>query len=287
MYAITGITGQVGGAVATSLLQRGLKVRAIVRDQNKGRAWEKEGCEIALADFSDAAALAVAFSNVAGVFVMIPANFAPSPGFPEARAVLASLQKALSAARPPNIVCLSSIGAHRPSGLGLITQLNMLEHTLQHSAPSVSFLRPGWFMENCVWDVPPAKASGEIPSFLFPLDKPIPVVATADIGRIGAETLAQSWSGQRVIEIEGPQPVSPNDVARAFSNALGRPVRAAPVPRVQWETLFRNQGTAYPNPRIEMLDGFNSDWICFQGSPAEHVTGRIDLLSVIQSLVAK
>jgi NAD(P)H dehydrogenase (quinone) len=43
----------------------------------------------------------------------------------------------------------------------------------------IVFLRPAWFMENSSWDVAPARAQGIIPSFLQPLDKPVPMVATA------------------------------------------------------------------------------------------------------------
>ena len=37
MYAITGITGKVGGAVARTLLAADRRVRAVVRDAGKGR----------------------------------------------------------------------------------------------------------------------------------------------------------------------------------------------------------------------------------------------------------
>jgi uncharacterized protein YbjT (DUF2867 family) len=37
MYAVTGITGKVGGTVAQTLLATGKKVRAVVRDEAKGR----------------------------------------------------------------------------------------------------------------------------------------------------------------------------------------------------------------------------------------------------------
>jgi uncharacterized protein YbjT (DUF2867 family) len=37
MYAVTGITGKVGGAVASALLDAGQSVRAIVRDEEKGK----------------------------------------------------------------------------------------------------------------------------------------------------------------------------------------------------------------------------------------------------------
>ena len=46
MFAITGITGQVGAAVARSLLSAGQTVRAVVRDRAKGAPWEKMGCDI-------------------------------------------------------------------------------------------------------------------------------------------------------------------------------------------------------------------------------------------------
>ena len=50
MFAVTGITGQVGGAAARTLLDTGLSVRAVMRDTAKGAAWKQRGCEIALAD---------------------------------------------------------------------------------------------------------------------------------------------------------------------------------------------------------------------------------------------
>jgi NAD(P)H dehydrogenase (quinone) len=49
MFAITGVTGKVGGAVARSLLAQGHKVRAVVRDAEKGRSWSAQGCDIAIA----------------------------------------------------------------------------------------------------------------------------------------------------------------------------------------------------------------------------------------------
>ncbi len=54
MYAITGITGKVGGAVARTLLAADQSVRAVVRDAGKGRSWAEEGCEVALAEMEDA-----------------------------------------------------------------------------------------------------------------------------------------------------------------------------------------------------------------------------------------
>ena len=98
MYAIMGITGQVGGAAARALLKDGKQVRGIVRDKAKAAEWAKQGVELVTADAGDAHSLEAAFRGMEGVFVMIPPFFAPEPGFPEARALAASLGQALGAA---------------------------------------------------------------------------------------------------------------------------------------------------------------------------------------------
>ena len=54
MYAVTGITGKVGGVVARTLLAARLPVRAVVRDADKGWPWAKQGCEVAIASIADA-----------------------------------------------------------------------------------------------------------------------------------------------------------------------------------------------------------------------------------------
>src|SRR5258705_9892594 len=97
MYAIMGITGQIGGIVARSLLADGQRVRAIVRDAGKGRAWVERGCEAAVANIEDAASLGAAFQGASGVFVLVPSNFDPAPGFPEAHAIGVALRDALDA----------------------------------------------------------------------------------------------------------------------------------------------------------------------------------------------
>jgi NAD(P)H dehydrogenase (quinone) len=286
MYAVMGITGQVGSAVAESLLAKGKKIRAIVRNPEKAAAWKARGAEIAVAESTDAAALTQAFQNVEGVFAMNPPYFAPARNFPETRAVVASIREALLAAAPPKAVYLSSVGAQQESGLGLITSLHILEEELRQLPIPGAFLRAAWFMENSVWDVPSAR-QGKLFSFLQPLDKTFPMVATADIGRAAAETLLQSWTGQRFLEIAGPKRYSPNDVTAAFAQVLKQPVESVVVPRATWQDTFVSQGTAPDRTayRIEMLDGFNSGWIDFGAPGTERFTGNVTLEEVLTTLI--
>jgi NAD(P)H dehydrogenase (quinone) len=287
MYAILGISGQVGGATARTLLAKGAKVRGIVRDPEKARGLARDGVELSRADAGDAAALEAALKGVEGAFVMIPPYFAPAPGFPEARAVIASIRRALATARPPKVVYLSSIGAQHDHGVGLITTLHILEREMGTLPIPGAFLRPAWFMENSVWDVASARDQGEIASYLQPLDRKFPMIATADIGRAAAETLLENWSGRRTIELEGPERYSPNDSAAAFAKLLGRAVRAKIVERSQWEAQFESQGTPRERnePRIEMLDGFNSGWIEFAREGTEYRKGVVTLEEGLRTLV--
>jgi uncharacterized protein YbjT (DUF2867 family) len=227
MFAVTGITGNVGGEVARNLLAAGQPVRGVVRETRKGEAWAKRGCDLVEADIRDAAALTAAFKGAAGVFVLVPPNFDPSPDFREARALAAALRSALDAARPGRVVYLSTIGAQATRS-NLLTQHSIIEQVLGELSIPICFLRPGWFMENSSWDVAPAARNGVFPSFLQPLDKPVPMVATADIGRVAADLIQTTWSGRSVVELEGPHRVTPEEIAATFADLLGRPVRTAP-----------------------------------------------------------
>jgi uncharacterized protein YbjT (DUF2867 family) len=286
MFAVTGITGQVGGVVARLLLAAGHDVRAVVRDAAKGEVWAKQGCEVALADVNDQQALQHAFEGTEGVFVLLPPTFDPTPGFPEARKTIATVRDALAVAKPSKVVVLSTIGAQATQP-NLLNQLQILEQELGTLPMPVAFLRAAWFIENAAWDVAPARDSGIVPSFLQPLDKPVPMVATADIGRVAAELLRESWTGRRIVELEGPQRISPDMIAASFARLLGRDVGMTVVPRDTWEDLFRAQGMTNPTPRMQMIDGFNEEWICFEGAENEVRKGRVPLDTVLQSLIEK
>ena len=284
MHAITGITGNVGGALARTLLAAGQRVRAVVRDACKGRSWAEKGCEVAFAELEDAAALFAAFNEVDGVFILPPPEFDPAPGFPEARAFITSVKTALEAARPRKVVCLSTVGA-QATHPNLLTQRTLMEQELRELRLPVTFLRPAWFMDNFAWDVASAQDSGVIASFLQPLDKPFPMIATADVGRVAAELIQEDWNGCRVVELEAAHRITPNEVAATFAKILGHPVRVAAVPRETWGSLFKSQGMKNPTPRIQMLDGFNEGWIEFERGESGSIKGKVTLEMVLRGLI--
>jgi NAD(P)H dehydrogenase (quinone) len=285
MFAVTGITGKVGAAVARSLLSADQPVRAVVRDRSSSAPWAQLGCDIAVADLSDTEALTAAFAGTAGVFAMLPPVFDPAPGFPEATGFINSLRTALARAKPARVVALSSVGADAPQP-NLLNVLALMEGALRSLLMPVAFLRAAWFMENAAWDIDAARR-GLIQSYLQPLDRTVPMVSTDDVGRAAAALLQERWEGKRAIELEGPQRVSPNALAAAFAKALGRPVHAEIVPRVQWESIFRAQGMRNPTPRIQMIEGFNAGWIDFADRGAHARKGSISIEQAITTLIQR
>lgn len=276
MFTVMGITGRVGGGVAENLLAAGKKVRGVVRNAEKAKSWAERGVELLESAYDDASGLAKAFAGAEGVFAMIPPDFAPAPGMPDQKRTIAAVRSALETAKPGKAVFLSSIGSEQPSGLGLITSTHLLEEATRSLGIPVAYLRAGSFMENWMGALDHIRSTGEMPFFYAPLERKYPLVATRDIGLAGAQVLQENWTGERVLEVDGPKGgTDMYEVAAAFGKALGREVKAVQLPEVAWQGVLEAMGT--PADRtglyIEMVKSFNSGWIHFGNPDTEKFYG--------------
>ena len=273
MFFVAGINGQVGGATARQLLERGEQVRALVRNPEKAAGWSQKGVEVRGGDLNDAVAVAASLEGVKGAFLMMLPTMAPAPGFPEAQATIASYIKALSKTPPPLLAVLSSFGSQQDSGLGNITSTHMLEEALKDVPfPSV-FVRPGSFIENYTYGLKQAEATGSFDIFLAPTSRAVPMAATEDIGHEIARLLAEGWEGKKIVEL-GTR-ISPNELAKALGEVLGKQVQVRATPREQWAAAFGYMGVPQGStgPYEEMIDSINSGWIDFGAPGAEQVGG--------------
>ncbi|MGH8199239.1 MAG: NAD(P)H-binding protein, partial [Steroidobacteraceae bacterium] len=173
------MTGKVGGATATHLLAQGKRVRGLVRDRAKAAGWMDRGVELVDGDWNDAGAIEQALEGVDGAFVMLPAVWAPSPDFKEAKSVIANYVEALTKAPTPRVVALSSIGANRTSGLGVVTALSLLEQGFRDLALPIAYVRAGAFFENCLYGVHVAQG-GALPVYYNPTKRKSSLIATND-----------------------------------------------------------------------------------------------------------
>jgi NAD(P)H dehydrogenase (quinone) len=286
MIAITGITGRIGGRLADQLLDRGIGVRAVVRNPQKGEEWKKKGCQVVVAQPTDREALTRAFTGAEAVFILPAPTFDPQPDFAEAYTAMTAHRDAVRAANVERVLYLSTVGAQARQ-TNLLSQHTIGEGVFGELSAPVTFLRPAWFLENAAWDIPSAREAGVMHSFLNPLDRPLPMVSVRDISRLAADLILEKWEGKRVVELEGPARVSPKDLARTLAKAMGRTVNVQAVPRESWEGLFVSQGMVNPYPRIRMLDGFNEGWIDFEGEENVIRKGKTTAERIIQELIEK
>ena len=280
MFLVTGITGKVGGATARHLLARGKRVRALVRDRAKAATWTDQGVELLDGDWNDAAAIERALKGVDGAFVMLPTVWAPSPDFKEAKGVIANYVEALTKAPPPRVVALSSMGANRTSGLGMITALSLLEQGFRDLASPIAFVRAGGFFENFLYGLHVAQG-GTLPVYYNPTNRKSTMVATNDVGAEVATLLAgPAWSGQRIIELGSM--VSADEVAAQLGEVMKLDVKAFAVPRAEWPAAFEQFGIpkGQTGPAEAMYEAVNAGWMVLGLEGTEHVAGTMSARAV-------
>ncbi|MDN5284721.1 MAG: hypothetical protein JWR38_995 [Mucilaginibacter sp.] len=287
MYAITGITGHVGSETARILLANNQPIRGVFRNLTKAAGWRNNGAEIAIAELHDAQALEAAFKHTTGIFVMTPPLFESPDPMADHDQMLMALSSAIEKTKPTKVVYLSSIGAHLPTGTGAIKKLYDMEQAFKKLPVATVGIRAGWFMENFVGGIRQAKQTGQLPSFLNPTNMPVPMVAAKDIGKLVAHLLQQSWTGHRIIELEGPCLYSANDVASILSGQLNQSISTRLIAVSDYQATYQSYGATPAAAALmaEMNNGFNNSHIVFEETGCEHVLGDTLLEDALNSYI--
>ena len=288
MHVVFGATGQTGSAVADALLEKNQSVRVVLRSDKTAAAWRAKGADVAFADLSDLAAMTHAMGNADAVYAMNPPAYSVADMFAVARGIGERYVAAIKNSGAQKVVLLSSIGSQQASGTGNILTTHILETMFGNLAIPVAFLRASAFLENWSSVAQIAAEQGILPSFYVPLERKIPMVCVADIGRAVAQAMTADWTGKRIIELHGAADYSPNDVAAAFAAALGRDVQAVAVPESEWRATMSRFGFSPEavNRYSEMMSGFNSGHIVFEGgSHVQTVKGQTMIADVIGKLI--
>ncbi|WP_052340992.1 NmrA family NAD(P)-binding protein [Salinarimonas rosea] len=265
MFLVTGLTGNTGAAVADTLLAAGAPVRALVRDLDRAAPWAARGVDLVRGDATSADDLAAAMEGVSGAYVLAPPAYAADDVVGAVASVGRATREAIERARPERLVFLSSEGAQVPVGTGVIRSLHAVEAMLAGAPTRLTFLRAAYFQENWLSVLPLAAAQGILPSMLD-LARPQRMVATADIGRVAAETLLAD-APPALIELAGPRDYAPADVAAAAARVLGRPVAPVAPPRAAWEGIFQEAGLRPGASALmaQMYDGIASGVVAMSG----------------------
>jgi uncharacterized protein YbjT (DUF2867 family) len=225
LIAVTGATGQQGGAVARGLLASGWKVRALTRDPYKpsALALAAAGAEIVPGDMDNQAELAAAFQGAHGVFSV--QNFwLPNVGTVGEIRQGKQVADTAKAAGVSHLI-YSSVGAAQ-RGMGqahFASKWEIEKHIHALDIPHTIF-RPVAFMDNYNWQRAQI-TNGVFTGMGLRAEKEVQIIAAEDIGVFVALAFEnpQEFLGQ-TIELAGDE-MTETQIAETFAKVIGRPVR--------------------------------------------------------------
>jgi len=246
LIAVTGATGQQGGAVAKKLLADGWKVRALTRDASKPAAQELKalGAELAAGDMDNRVELDAAFKGAYGVFSV--QNFwLPNVGFDGEIKQGKNIADAAKAADVEHLVYSSVGSAHRGMGQKHFESKWIIEQYIHSLDIPYSILRPVAFFENFNWERANI-LNGTFNAIGLRPEKERQLIAVEDIAVFVALSFAnpEQYLG-RTIELAG-NALTESQIAETFAKVIGRPV-----------TLTMPSGDAGRRSEEEMVARFN------------------------------
>lgn len=248
---VLGATGQQGGSVAAALRAAGWSVRALVRhpEAPAARALHEMGVNVVPGDLHDVATLASAMTGVYGVFSMQPSSGQRGSGISDADEVRLGVGVADAAADAgvAHLVYTSSNAAGAVTGIGHFESKTRIENHVNGLPIGTTVVRPATFME-ILLDPAFGLSEGQLTFFMRP-DQRMQFIAVDDIGALVAAVFADrgTFAG-RTMQLAGDS-LTGDELAVAFSSALGRPVsyRRFPDDTLRDQDLLRRLADAVDN----------------------------------------
>ena len=219
---VTGVTGLVGGLVARSLVARGVGIRALVRDLERGRmALLGMDVEIVTGDFDRPETVAAAASGCEGMFLV------SSDGDRHVEKEITAARSAIEAGVTHIVKLSSSDAGQRPYAWS--TAHAEIEEAIGQMDVGYSFLRPHYFMKNFFSLLKVVSASASNDNQAVTLEAPagdgtIGAIDAYDIGECAAELLASRAPIGTHALLTGPENIPMTRVAEAFGAALNRDI---------------------------------------------------------------
>jgi uncharacterized protein YbjT (DUF2867 family) len=211
---LTGATGTVGSLVTEKLVERGARVRALVRDREAARARLGAGVELVAGDLMDPTSLPAALE---GVDVASLAT-APGPAMAEQEGNFAD---AAVAAKLPRLVHLMGFGSSLAPDEALFAWKLAGAARVAESGIPATVLQPNVFMSNLLWDAP-AVQQGTISSIMA--DGRLSLIDPDDVADLTVAALTDERHAGSTWEVGGPEALSYDEIAATFSKVLDRPV---------------------------------------------------------------
>lgn len=231
MILLTGVTGKIGGETARQLLDKGVPLRALVRDEAKAAHLKAAGVELVVGDIADAKIVSKALTGVDKAFLLLP-NGEHQEAHEKQFTDLAR------AAGIKHLVKLSSMEAVAAAKTPIPRAHWAVEEYIRASGLAWTMVKPNFFMQNLLGSARTIKEQGK---FFLPMGAGTTGMADArDIGAVCAEVLTGAGHAGKSYEITGPEVLTFLEVADRFTEVLGKKVEYVPMPMAQFRERMTN-----------------------------------------------
>ncbi len=226
---VTGATGNQGGAVASALLDRGHKVRALTRntESSSSRMLAERGTEIVLGNLDNIESVSRALQGV-DTFYLMGTPFEAGVDAETRQGI--ALVDAANAANVGHLVYGSVANADRNTQIPHFDSKYKVEQHINSLAIPYTISAPVFFMDNAIapWSIDALK-QGKVMQAM-PADRPLQQISVKNIGEFTASIIdrREAVFGQR-FDIAGDELTS-DEAAAILSEKTSRTIRFESFP---------------------------------------------------------
>jgi uncharacterized protein YbjT (DUF2867 family) len=245
MILVIGATGMLGSEICRRLSERGESVRALARvtsDGAKVQGLKNLGAEVVLGDLKDRASLDAACRGMTTVISTASTTLSRQPDDSIGRVDQDGQLQLVDAARQAGVGQFIYVSFSRNLDVDcpLSTAKRTVERHLQASGMTYTILRPSFFVE--VWLSPALgfDVSKGTARLFGSGQQPISWISLGDVAEFAVRCVGHAAARNAVIELGGPEALSPDEVVRTFERVTGRRFETEHVPEAaleaQWQT---------------------------------------------------
>lgn len=212
MCLVTGATGEIGSRVVRQLLERSIRVRVLVRREEKARALFGDRVDLSVGDLASPDSLRAATQGMHTVFLV---NVGPD--IPQRDRLAATISRERGVRK---IVKLSSLDVEQGLAIGAWHEKG--EAAIREIGIPFTFVRPTGFMSNLLAWAPSIKEDGVVRSSTA--DGRRPFIHSEDIASVCVAALLSDEYAGKALPITGPESLTFSEATDIIGEAIGKPL---------------------------------------------------------------
>jgi NAD(P)H dehydrogenase (quinone) len=286
MILITGANGHLGGATIDFLLKKNpdIKIKALVRSEEKGKELKSKGVEIAIGDYTDYDSLVKAMKDVDSL-LLVSSSTLGNRHTQHANVINTAKQAGVK-----HIVYTSVLKANPNSKFTIAIDHVNTEKDIKESGINYTIMRNTYYSDFLPMTIGNAVECGAI--YYSAGNTKVNFAIRMDMAEANAVVLSDLTNHKnKVYEITSGKAYSFTDIAEMISAITGKEIKYVDVPvQVLKENIVK---AGMPNEAAEMMAGIADSMkvgeFSFTESTLENLLGRkpVDLKEFLQSIYAK